>query len=231
MLKVLVVSAAAGVMGTLLGGVISLFLRGSKEFASAASLFAGGFMIAIVSFELLPEAMREGSFFNVLFSFVGGVLLVIAINCIFTKKSKKGANGFLIFLAIAIHNFPEGLAIGGGEVASVGATIALLIAIHNIPEGLALSVPFSQSGKSVLYPLFMCALAGLPMCFGGGIGYLVSSNSEVFVCSCLSLAAGSMTYVTFSEILPDGTEKAGNGQTLISVSIGFFVGFIACAVL
>lgn len=231
MLKVLLISTAAGVLGTLLGGVIAIFVRKSSHLAAISSLFAGGFMLAIVSFELIPEALLQGSLINVILSFVAGVIVVILANILFEGKSGKTQSSMLVFLAIAIHNFPEGLAIGGGEVAAIGITIAILIAIHNIPEGLALSLPILQSGRSCGYALLLSALAGAPTALGGVVGQFLSLSSPVFICSCLSLAAGSMTFVTFSDILPQGSQNAKTENSLLFTSIGFLSGFIACAVL
>ena len=231
MLKVLIISTAAGVLGTFLGGVIAVFLKKSKNLSAIASLFAGGFMLAIVSFELIPEAARLGSVVNVILSFVSGVIVVILANTVFGSKKGDSTNGLLIFIAIAIHNFPEGLAIGGGEVAAIGTTVAILIALHNIPEGVALSVPLLQVGKSVCHTLFMSAIAGLPTALGGVAGHMLSLSSPFFVCSCLALAAGSMTFVTFSEILPEGTKDAESPNALLLASAGFLAGFIACTIL
>lgn len=231
MLKVLVISTVAGVLGTFLGGAIAVFLKKSQNLSAIASLFAGGFMLAIVSFELIPEAARLGSVVNVVLSFISGVIVVISANTVFGPKNGGPTNSLLIFIAIAIHNFPEGLAIGGGEVAAIGTTVAILIALHNIPEGVALSVPLLQAGKSVCHTLFMSAAAGLPTALGGVAGNLLSLSSPFFVCSCLALAAGSMTFVTFSEILPEGTKDAKSPNSLLSASAGFLAGFIACTIL
>lgn len=231
MLKVLLISTAAGVLGTLLGGVTAVVVRKSSRLAAISSLFAGGFMLAIVSFELIPESISQGSLINVILSFVAGVIVVILANTLFEGKNGNTQSSMLIFLAIAIHNFPEGLAIGGGEVAAIGFTIAILIAIHNIPEGLALSLPILQSGRGSGYALLLSALAGAPTALGGVVGHFLSISSPIFICSCLSLAAGSMTFVTFSEILPQGSFNAKTEKALLFTSVGFLSGFIACAVL
>ncbi len=230
MLKVLVISTLAGVVGTMLGGIIASFIKKSANISASASLFAGGFMLAIVSFELIPEAVTTGSLQNVILSFVVGILLVIIANKIFGSTTTDSSS-FLVFLAIAIHNFPEGLAIGGGEVASIGISVALLIALHNIPEGLALSLPVLKSGKSKAFAIALSALAGLPTAIGGMVGRILSVSSPIFICSCLSLAAGSMTFVTFSEILPTGSLTAKSANNLLYTSVGFLAGFIACAIL
>lgn len=231
MLKVLIISTAAGVVGTMLGGIIASFVKRSANISSIASLFAGGFMLAIASFELIPEAVAAGSIINVVLSFIAGIIVVILAKLLLSKENSPLNGSFAIFIAIAIHNFPEGLAIGGGEVVSIGLSIALLIAIHNIPEGLALSLPLIQSGKSNAFAIALAALAGVPTAIGGLLGHLLSFNSQFLVCSCLSLAAGSMTFVTFSDILPSNDRSGNTENILLFTSIGFLLGFIACNIL
>lgn len=235
MIKVILISAAAGIIGTLIGGVLGIILGKFKTLISPSSLFAGGFMLALVSFELLPDALYSGTLLNCSISFIVGVVLVMIVNFIFSKTSFAKNNqskvcGLIIFIAISIHNFPEGLAIGGGEVIGIGVSVALLIAIHNIPEGVAMIIPLANEQKwykSVL----LCILAGLPMCLGGIVGNLISKSSATLISFCLSIAAGSMAYVTFSEIIPIAIDKDSKHSDLIAIPIGFLVGMIICNVI
>jgi len=154
-------SFLAGI-STVLGGVIIWFfgLPGVR-ILSGLLWFAGGIMIAISLFDLLPEALEMGAMILVVAGFLLGAGMMFLLDKIIPhahmsaphKLEVENVNnlddvyysnkilrtGYLIFLGIAIHNLPEGLAIGAGLEASpeLGLYIAVAIGLHNIPEGIS----------------------------------------------------------------------------------------------
>ena len=118
MLKVLLYGAVSGIVGTMLGGVISAFLSKKDKVIGVLFAVAAGVMLAIVSFDLIPEAYAEGGVWTLAASVLAGVVLVVILDEITKAVTKKGGDiieegrkrrvemtktGILMMLAIAVH--------------------------------------------------------------------------------------------------------------------------------
>ncbi len=224
-------TAVAGVAGTGLGGILGTRIR--KDSNDAASLllsFAGGIMLSVVSFDLIPEALETGAgMFLVLASLLLGVAIIFALNRIVHQKTdlhpahshgshpKKPCDdkqhaplvtGIIMASAIAIHNIPEGMTLGasyagrGGVMGSAALTLAILIGIHNIPLGMAISVPFIRGGLKPAVAAVITAAIGSLTVFGALFGYLLGDISTTGLAVSLGFASGAMLYVIFDELLP-----------------------------
>lgn len=135
-----------GTFGTTIGGIIGVtFKTTSHRFLSFILEFAAGLMISIVCFDLIPEALELSTLTYTLIGIVIGVIcMVICDNIIKRKynerklKSSKSLlrTGIVVGIGLALHNFPEGLAIGSGFGASIklGYSLAIAILLHDIPE-------------------------------------------------------------------------------------------------
>lgn len=134
-----------GILGTSLGGFIGAFLNiKSNKFLSFILEFAAGLMTAIVCFDLIPEALKIVSITKcILGIFIGIICMIFCDDIVNSKyKTKKQSEnnllktGIIIAIGLAIHNFPEGLAIGAGFESSntLGFKLAIAIALHDIPE-------------------------------------------------------------------------------------------------
>jgi len=137
-----------GTFGTTLGGIIGIcFKKTSNKFLSFILSFASGLMLSIICFDLIPEAMEIASIINVLFGILLGIIAMIACDVLVQKKFNsnniniKNSNsllktGIIVSIGLALHNFPEGLAIGSGFEASItlGYSLAIAICLHDIPE-------------------------------------------------------------------------------------------------
>ncbi|MDY3902861.1 ZIP family metal transporter, partial [Peptoniphilus sp.] len=132
---------------------------------------------------------------------------------------------WLFVIAIAIHNFPEGLATGvgfGGENMSNGLSVAFGIALQNMPEGLAVALALVREGYSRKKGFAIATLTGLVEPIGAFLGvWLVSifSSTLGFI---LALAAGAMLFVISDEIIP---ETHSNGYERLA-TYGVISGFI-----
>ncbi len=111
-----------GTFGTTLGGIIGTkFEKASNKLLSFILSFASGLMMAIVCFDLIPEALEISDFSYVIVGITVGIIVMIACdilvqNKINTKKNKYGKNnllktGIAVGIGLALHNFPEGLSI------------------------------------------------------------------------------------------------------------------------
>jgi len=248
MLYTTIVGSAAGILGTGLGGAIGFLLNDpGNRFLSTLISFSGGLMIAVVCFDLLPEAFEIAGLPVGIVGIVLGVLLVISLDELLKrgmrvsrgKTKRKGHlssylhTGILLGVGIAIHNFPEGLAIGSGftAVQSYGIALSMLIAIHDIPEGIAMATPMRIGGLGKLKVFLLAVLAGIPTGIGAFIGYLLGEISPLFISLCLGFAAGAMLYITCSELIPESYDLHRGRMTGLGLIAGAILGIVISSVL
>jgi len=126
--------------------------------------------------------------------------------------------GLFSALAIAIHNFPEGLATFTGALQdpTLGVSIAVAIAIHNIPEGIAVSVPLYYATGSKKKAFIWSALSGLSEPVGAVVGYFLLMHffNELMFGIMFAGVAGIMVYISLDELLPTA-EKYGEHHIAI----------------
>ena len=136
--------------------------------------------------------------------------------------------GTVMLIAIALHNFPEGMAIGASGTlgAEMGALIALIIALHNIPEGMAIAAPLVSGGVSGVKAVILTALAGGATVLGAFVGLAVGGLGEIATGVCLSLASGAMFFVTFCEILPESIAMNDGEVPSVSMLAGLICSII-----
>lgn len=127
-------------------------------------------MIAIVCFDLVPEALGLSNIIVVFTGIILGVIVMIVCDsAIKNKYNKKNAckmdsllkTGIIVGIGLALHNFPEGLAIGSGFGASykLGISLAIAIALHDIPEGISMAVPMKSGGMNKMKTLLLTFLS------------------------------------------------------------------------
>jgi zinc transporter, ZIP family len=126
--------------------------------------------------------------------------------------------GMFSALAIAIHNFPEGMAtfMAALDDPALGISIAVAIAIHNIPEGIAVSMPIYYATKSKKKAFWLSFLSGLAEPVGAIVGYLIfrSFFTDVTFGIVFAAVAGIMVYISLDELLPTA-EEYGKHHTVI----------------
>ncbi|MCS7117155.1 MAG: ZIP family metal transporter, partial [Nitrososphaerales archaeon] len=132
---------------------------------------------------------------------------------------------WLMIIAMTIHNFPEGLAVGisfgTGNIAT-GLLIATAIGLQNIPEGLAVALPLLREKYSFLKAFGYATLTGLVEPLGGLFGLTLASISHSFLPWGLAFAAGAMLFVVIDEMVPE-SHKKGFGR---EATFGLIAGFI-----
>ncbi|HMA60917.1 MAG TPA: ZIP family metal transporter [Halanaerobiales bacterium] len=241
----LLYSFIAGV-STALGVVVLLIFGKPKEKFLAMLLgFAGGIMLAISVFELLPEAVVLSSMTISIISFIFGALMMFGLDKLIPhshlsttdhleienpEKIKMNLSmlrtGYLIFFGIGLHNLPEGIAIGAGFESSpeIGLYIAIAIALHNVPEGLAIAGPLKTAGIKNLKIIIFALGAGLMTVVGTFISLLIFNITKVFVGGFLAFAAGAMIYIVNDELIPQSNiihNHFANAGIIIGLLLGF----------
>ncbi len=243
----LVYSFFAGISMALGALIVLCFGRPGKSLLSLILGFAAGVMLAISAFDLIPEAIEMGSIWHAAAGFLVGAAMMYVLDLIIPHAHMSGdldgparsageaensdrkalRTGCLVFLGMALHNVPEGLAIGAGLESSpeLGFYIAVAIGLHNIPEGMATAGPLRAGGLSSAKVLLLTLLAGMMTPVGALIGLIAFGISDAFVAAGMALAAGAMVYIASDELIP---QSHGYHSHMANFGIlgGFLAGFV-----
>jgi ZIP family zinc transporter len=231
----LTASLLAG-LATGAGAIPVLFTRRiSDKLLDVLLGFSAGVMLAATSFSLLVPAINlSGPWVAVLGLVLGAVVLHLVDRFVPHFHPAFGAEGpasrlprvWLFVLAITIHNFPEGLAVGvsfgGGDVAA-GLVIATAIALQNMPEGLAVALPLLREGYSRRKSIWYGTLTGLVEPVGGLLGAAVVSISQPILPWGLAFAAGAMLFVVSDEMIPESHRKGFEREATFGLIVGFVI--------
>ncbi len=225
-------------LGTAVGAAAVLFVR--NRFPEGLTRLCGGFAAGVMTAAsvwslLLPAIGQAESGGAAAFAAVPGGFLAGVIGMVLTEKAvtalyrrrnneEKTLSGTaFMFLAVTLHNVPEGLAVG---IACAGLTgkapalspagvmaLSLGIALQNIPEGAIISLPLRAEGTSKGRALLGGALSGAVEPIAAGIALLAAAPILRLMPFFLSFAAGAMLYVTVQELIPDAvTERSRLGS-------------------
>ena len=195
-------------------------------------------MTAIICFELIPEALEIASLPIVILGIIFGIIVMIFCDIFVDNKFKKGSRaannnllktGIIVSIGLAIHNFPEGLAIGSGFEASIklGLSLAIAICFHDIPEGISMAVPMKNGGMKVSKVIYYVVLSGVTTGVGAFFGSIVGGISQEIISICLAFAAGAMIYIVSGELTPESNKLYHGRMSAIGNIIGFIIGVFA----
>ena len=241
----LILTAIAG-LSTGIGSAIAYFIKKPKMIYLSFSLgFSAGVMVYVSFVELLPQALEHVGEVLGVTAFFLGIIFIGFIDMVIPEREnphsysglleKAGVKvdkilmrtGVFTALAIAIHNFPEGLATFGTALSDVklGAVIALAIAIHNIPEGISVSIPIFYATKNKNKAFMYSFLSGAAEPVGAIIGFLILMPflSEEILCSLLAFVAGIMVYISVDELLPIAHQYGQSHTVILGVILGMFI--------
>ncbi|HOJ77930.1 MAG TPA: ZIP family metal transporter [Bacillota bacterium] len=236
----IICSLAAGLL-TGVGALPVFFKRDiSRKLLDSFLGFAAGVMLAATSFSLIVPAIEAGgggvygALITLIGIVIGGVFVDVIDRCfpdtnLYLGPSKNHSNLrkiWLFTLAITIHNFPEGLAVGvgfgSGSIAN-GLSLAIAIGLQNIPEGLAVALPFLCEGFPVGKAFLIALLTGLVEPLGGLLGVGLVNLARPLLPLGLSFAAGAMLFVISHEIIPETHKEESSKLTTHSLIIGFVI--------
>lgn len=228
-----------GTFGTTLGGIIGcLFNKVSNKFLSFILSFASGLMMSVICFDLIPESIQLS---NILISVNGisfGIITMIFCDLLvknkFNRNIKLKSNsllktGIIISIGLAIHNFPEGLAIGSGfdVSAKLGIGLAIAICLHDIPEGISMAVPMKNGGMKIWKVLLYVILSGITTGIGALVGAIIGNISKNIIAISLGFAAGAMLYIVSGELIPESNKLYKGRISAVGNMIGFIIGVLA----
>ncbi len=229
----LVLTTVAGA-ATGLGALPFLFFRkgANQRLIDGLMGFAAGIMLSATAFSLVIPSFEIGGLWPFLIGFLLGALFVDLVDHYsphehFLKGRegpdfKKASKIWLFVIAIAIHNFPEGMAVGVGAFSDQAESIAWAIGIQNLPEGAAVAVALINAKYKPTIAFLVAALTGAVEILGGLIGVAVLSISSALLPYMLAFAGGAMLFVISDEVIVE-THANGNQRMATYCLIGGFV--------
>lgn len=228
-----------GMVGTTLGGILGSFisLKSNKSLGFILE-FAAGLMTAVICFDLIPETLNISNVSVCIIGIFIGIITMIFCNNIvdkiYSNQNKLKTNtllktGIIIAIGLAVHNFPEGLAIGAGFEASnsLGFKLAIAIALHDVPEGISIALPLKNGGSSKLKSIIITTLSGLTTGLGAFFGAIVGNISPILIGISLAFAAGAMLYIVSCELIPESKSIYKGRFASLGNILGILVGIIA----
>jgi ZIP family zinc transporter len=240
-----VVLTALGVGGaTLIGALLGfLFKNPSHRLNDIILSFAAGVMLSASVVGLVLPSIEYGGKYGILYTIVGIFAGATVLNLIdklvphlhrmsgvgeelHPEKTAKLNKILLFVIAIAIHNFPEGIAagvsFGTGNITDALA-VAGGIALQNIPEGMVIIAPMISAGMSKKRTLFIASMTGIVEIIGTFIGYFAVSISTAVLPFALAFAGGTMLYVISDEMIPETHAHGSERHATYALLAGFSV--------
>lgn len=244
-------------LSTGIGSAFAFFAKATnKKFLSFSLGFSAGVMVYVSFVEILHKSRvalinvygpTNGEIYAIA-SFFGGIFVILLIDALIPstenpheahkveemseeeKSTKKLMRmGLLTALAIAIHNFPEGLATFTAALTdpSIGIPIAIAIAIHNIPEGIAVSIPIFYATGNKKKAFWFSFLSGLAEPLGALVGFLLLREffNDTTFGILFAAVGGIMVFISIDELIPTAREYDSGHKSIY----GFISGMIVMA--
>ena len=248
------VGGSIAAIATTLGALPVLFSQRLPERVQDTLLgFGAGVMLAACAFSLILPGLDAAQIAGVfgggkkaasvtiaLAILLGGAAIMLVDRLLPHEHFIKGREGqspgklrrtWLFVFAIALHNLPEGIAIGvgyaGNESMVRANALAIGIAIQDVPEGLVVTIALLAAGYGRLVSVLIAAASGLIEPAGAVLGAAVASHSQMLLPWGLGFAAGAMLFVISHEIIPESHRK-GHEQF---ATTGLMLGFVLMMVL
>jgi len=229
--------------GATLVGAAGIYLvrRPSRRGLDAMLGAAAGVMLAAVSFSLLVPALDGEQGWSATWlaiAFVIGAMATWGLEEVMPDQPKLTGDtridptvarrSMLLVAAVALHNIPEGLAVGvgvGHDPEGSGLALAGGIMVQNLPEGLAVAVTLAALGVTRHRAFWLSSLTGAVEIVAGLAGLVVASLATAVLPTLLAAAAGAMLFVVSHEIVPE-THRHGNEDLATVVLVVGFAGMI-----
>lgn len=231
-------------LGTALGSAFVFFMKRDMPAMLQKVLlgFASGVMVAASVWSLIIPAidMGEGAgavvpaCIGLLAGFAFLLLIDYVTPHIHASGQAEGPKSSLsrtakLTLAVTIHNFPEGMAVGVAIAGALAAdfnmagalALSLGIAIQNVPEGAIISMPLRAAGNSRWKAFAIGSLSGIVEPIGGGLVLLLASSIIGIMPYMLAFAAGAMLYVVVEELVPEYSQGKHSNVGTIGFALGF----------
>lgn len=229
-------------LGTALGSSFVFFMKQEMPPLLQKILlgFASGVMVAASVWSLLIPGMELGGIRPVAIGLLAGFAFLLLIDRLTPHLHPGGdpegpksrlSKTAMLALAVTIHNFPEGMAVGvaiagamdgeAGMTAASALALSLGIAIQNVPEGAIISMPLRAAGNSRWRSFWIGALSGAVEPAGALLVLLLASLVTPMMPALLAFAAGAMLYVVVEELIPEASQGPHSNIATIGFALGF----------
>ena len=247
-METILIGLLVPMLGIVIGSAVVFLTRKEMSGLLQKSLlgFAAGVMVAASFWSLLLPAVEmqgdsEWGVMPAVFGFLAGMGFLLLIDVVtphlhIGDTQPEGPRSSLsrttmLMLAVTIHHFPEGMAIGvvlaGAGQTEVGISaasalvVSLGIAIQNIPEGAVVSIPMRASGKSRSRSFLLGCLSGIAQPLGAILVICLATLFVPLLPYMLAFAAGAMLYVVVEELIPEASSGTHTNLSTIFFAIGF----------
>lgn len=237
-------------IGTIIGAFLVFFMKNSFNNRIEKILLgsASGVMIAASIWSLLMPSFEMAKMQGVIvwwpatLGFILGVIFLIFIDMLISKMENKLEfneintelkNKIMLFLAVTLHNIPEGMAVGvafagvisnnSGMTLAGAFSLAIGIAIQNFPEGAIVSMPLKASGMSKIKAFLYGFLSGIVEPISAVVTLMLTRKIATILPYLLAFAAGAMMYVVTCELIPKAQSGKSSKLGIIGLSIGFLI--------
>jgi ZIP family zinc transporter len=241
-INIFFLSLIAG-LATGVGGLIAMIGKPQKKLFGFLMGLTAGVMITLSFLELVNKSWELGGYLTTTIGFSLGALFMFLIDFSiphihFKEKEnnitdpKLFKTGVLTAIGIAIHNIPEGIAVGVGYMLEpkFGIFIAMGIALHNIPEGIATALPLCKSGLCKWNSFRLALFSGLVEPIGALIAALFLVSYTGLMPYALAFAGGVMVFITLDEIIPCAREHGHHHFTAIGIIVGAISVFLLAGI-
>lgn len=221
-------------VGTTVGAATVFFMKkqSNTRFHRAMLGFAAGVMTAASVWSLLiPSIESAGSWIPAVTGFLIGTAAMTAIDAVVPtpepKKEPKLGENLLLFIAVTLHNIPEGMAVGvafAGAISGVlpileALTLSIGISVQNFPEGTIISAPLVTDGMNKRKAFAYGVLSGAVEPVASIITVLLTWLVAPILPFVLSFAAGAMIYVVSQELIPEAKSRIGTAGTAVGFAL------------
>ncbi|REE81034.1 ZIP family zinc transporter [Paenibacillus taihuensis] len=234
----------AGLLGLILGGsgigigAIIALIVGSvrRKIASFVIHVAAGMMMIIIVLDIIPESIAIGGFPLTIAGILLGLYGIRQFERIshriitFTTGTRTDSwlrAGLLFTFAVALHNFPAGIALGSSLVNSpqLVKSLSITMITHAIPEGIALILPFVLANMSHMV-LLIVAIVGIPTGLGACLGYVFGMIIPEGQSLLLGITVGTIVYIAIFEMVRPAWKERGGLSVTAGILIGGWLGLL-----
>jgi zinc and cadmium transporter len=227
------------ILFSFLGGVVSLFgatlmlvwRKKLDNLMGELTSFAAGVLMTIAVLDLLPEALGLGETREVVWALFGGILFLFLMEKTSLwfhhhhEPHGKAPSIVGVWLSDTIHNFIDGLAIGGAFVIGtpMGIATAVAVGLHELPTEMADFSLYLKAGKSTKTTLVMNFVSSLVTVIGAVLIFILGSSFSGWEGPLLAFTAGMFLYIALADLIPDLHHEESKKRSLIQLLI-FFLG-------
>lgn len=236
-----ILSFLAG-FSTLLG-IIPIFvkIKNQESFITFSLAFSLSVMITISVFDLIPSSLKyiDGNILLFILFFGLGVIIVNILNKLIEKEKGSSSNlykvGILSFIALILHNLPEGILtfLSTYKDFHLGISLCVAIALHNIPEGISIAVPIYYAGKGRKSAIKATFLSSIAEPIGALLSFLIFKSyiTDKMISIFLVLVAGIMITLSIEKMLPEALVYQKKKPLVSGLITGFIVSILSIIIL